>query len=155
MRTRYAEIPGQEAHVFEPVRRFTRKSFDAAAGSINQLTREFVVDQVQAEARRRRRVRGLTTFNIVVMLIVSAVLVTVYISNVVAVDQLLGEQITLEKEEQMLLQERENLRAEINMLTSYNRIQKIAVEELGLEHAGQQPYSLTVYGIQTEVNGNR
>ena len=137
------------------MKRFTRKSFDAAAGSLSQLRSESVIDQVQAEAKRRRRTRELTTFNIVVMLIVSAMLVTFYISNVVEVDQLLSSQITLEKEEQMLLQERENLRAEINMLTSYNRIQKIAVEDLGLVHAGQQPYSLTVYGVQTEESGHR
>ncbi|MBR9978533.1 MAG: cell division protein FtsL [Bacteroidetes bacterium] len=90
--------------------------------------------------------RGLTTFNIVLMLIVFAALLVVYISNVVAVDGLMMEQIAAEREEKKLLQERESLRAEINMLSSYNRIQKIAVEELGLVHANQQPYSLTVFG---------
>ncbi|MCB2206282.1 cell division protein FtsL [bacterium] len=104
------------------------------------------LDAVQA-APRRRRVKGLTTFNIVMMLIVCAVLITVYISNVVTVDSLMMEQIELEKKEQMLLQDRETLRAEINQLSSYNRIQRIAVEDLGLEHANHQPYSLTVFGI--------
>ena len=105
---------------------------------------------VQAAPARRRRVKGLTTFNIVMMLIVCAVLITVYISNVVTVDSLMMEQISLEKQEQMLLQDRENLRAEINQLSSYNRIQRIAVEDLGLEHANNQPYSLTVFGITPE-----
>ncbi len=108
-------------------------------------------DYVQAAAPRRRRVKGLTTFNIVVMLMVFAMLITFYISNVVAVDSLMVKQIELEKAEQMLLQERENLRAEINQLSSYNRIQRIAVEDLGLVHANQQPYSLTVFGIVPET----
>jgi cell division protein FtsL len=105
------------------------------------------LDYVQAATPRKRRVKGLTTFNIVLVLIAFAVLITFYISNVVTVDSLMVEQIELQKTEQMLLQERENLRAEINQLSSYNRIQRIAVEDLGLVHANQQPYSLTVYGI--------
>jgi len=99
---------------------------------------------------RRSRTRRLTTFNIVLMLITFAVLVTVYISNVVTVDSLMMRQIDLEKQTQTLLQERENLRAEINTLSSYNRVQKIAVERLGLSHADQQPYSLTVFGVLSE-----
>ncbi len=110
------------------------------------------LDFVQAPTRRRR-VKGLTTFNIVMMLIVCAVLITVYISNVVTVDSLMMEQIEMEQREQMLLQDRETLRAEINQLSSYNRIQRIAVEDLNLEHANHQPYSLTVYGITPERAG--
>jgi cell division protein FtsL len=104
------------------------------------------LDYMQATPPRRRRMRGLTTFNIVLMLVGFAALLVVYISNVVAVDELMMEQVKVEREQQQLLQQRETLRAEINMLTSYNRIQKIAVEELGLVHANQQPYSLTVFG---------
>lgn len=111
------------------------------------MSPDMPLDYVQAAAPRRRRVKGLTTFNIVVMLIVFALLITFYISNVVTVDSLMVKQIEMEKAEQILLQERENLRAEINQLSSYNRIQRIAVEDLGLVHANQQPYSLTVFGI--------
>ncbi len=105
-------------------------------------------DYAQAAPPRSRRIKGLTTFNIVLVLITFAVLVVVYISNVVAVDGLMMEQIGLEREEQLLLQERETLRAEINMLSSYNRIQAIATKDLSLVHANQQPYSLTVFGMQ-------
>ncbi len=109
------------------------------------------MEHVRKVTRRRSRGNGLTTFSIVMMLIVFAMLVTIYISNVVAVDELMLEAIILDKQEQKLQQERENLRAEINMLTSYNRIRKIAVLELGLLHASQQPYSLTVYGLQSQI----
>lgn len=120
-------------------------AFGSAAGAAIGGTQDVPLEYMQATRPRRRRLRGLTTFNIVVMLILFAVLVTVYISNVIAVDALMVQQIELEREEQLLLQERETLRAEINMLSSYNRIQRIATEELGLVHANQQPYSLTVY----------
>ncbi len=115
--------------------------------SQNAMSQDAPLDYVQAAPSRTRRARGLTTFNIVAVLILFAVLVVVYISNVVTVDSLMMEQIGLEREEQLLLQERETLRAEINMLSSYNRIQAIATEELGLVHANQQPYSLTVFGM--------
>ena len=109
------------------------------------------MDHVRKITRRRSRGTGLTTFSIVLMLIVFAMLITVYISNVVAVDELMLEAVKLDRQEQKLQQERENMRAEINMLTSYNRIRKIAVRDLGLVHATQQPYSLTVYGLQSQI----
>lgn len=118
--------------------------------SLATPSQDVPLDYIQA-APRRRRSRGLTTFSLVMMLIGLAVLVTMYISNVVAVDTLMMRQIDVEKVESQLLQERENLRAEINMLSSYNRVQSIAVERLGLVHANQQPYSLTVYGLQPDV----
>lgn len=154
---------------FAPVKRFTRRRTQSSSAALLQaalpqgaLSRaalsqggssaEADLDYEQASSVRRRRGRGLTTFNIVAMLIFFAVLVVVYISNVVTVDSLMMQQIELEREEQLLLQERENLRGEINMLSSYNRIQRIASETLGLVHAEQQPYSLTVYGVaQSEM----
>jgi cell division protein FtsL len=139
-----ARIPGHEAHGFAPVKKFMR---DRMVPSGPGIGREVALDYEQAAPRRRRRITGLTTFNIVMLLVGFAVLVTVFISNVVAVDGLMVRQIELEREEQLLLLQRENLRAEINMLGSYNRVQKIAVEQLGLTHAPQQPYALTVYGL--------
>ena len=161
MKTKYVEIQEPAAPAFAQVRRFTRNRVQPAISAISRGARggaaafgetagELPLDYAQATPARRRRLRGLTTFNIVMVLILFAVLVTVYISNVVTVDSLMIEQIELQREEQLLLQDRETLRAEINMLSSYNRIQKIATEELGLLHANQQPYSLTVYGWHPE-----
>lgn len=107
---------------------------------------------LDAEQRvpRRRSVRELTTFNIVLLLIVAAIVITAYISNIIKVDALTAELVAIEKERTLLMQQRENLRAELNMLSSYNRIQKIATEQIGLVHAPQQPFSLTVYGLPDE-----
>ena len=120
--------------------------------AMNALSQDLPLEYVQP-APRRRRVKGLTTFNIVLMLMVLAVLVTFYISNVVAVDSLMMDAIELDRQEKTLLQVRENLRAEINTLSSYNRIQRIAVEELGLVHADQQPFSLTVFDLAEKQIG--
>lgn len=145
---RYVEISEPEAPVYAQPKRFTRKRMDPVLAAASQ---DVALDYVQA-APRRSRSRGLTTFTLVMMLVGFAVLITLYISNVVAVDGLMMQQIDVEKVELQLLQERENLRAEINMLSSYNRVQHIAVERLGLVHANQQPYSLTVYGVQHKQN---
>lgn len=143
MRTKYVEIQEPEAPAFAQVKRFTRKRLQP---TLSALSQDVPLEYVQS-APRRRRVKGLTTFNIVMMLIVFAALITFYISNVVKVDSLMMDAIELDRQEQTLLQERENLRAEINTLSSYNRIQRIAVEDLGLVHADQQPFSLTVFDL--------
>jgi hypothetical protein len=82
------------------------------AAAFGDAAADVPLEYMQAAAPRRRRMRGLTTFNIVIVLILFAVLVTVYISNVVAVDNLMIQKIELEREEQLLLQDRETLRAE-------------------------------------------
>ncbi len=140
---KYVEINEPEAPVFAQARRFTRKIVDSSIGGLPNGATQVSLPKTTRPLRNR----GLTTFSLVMVLVGFAVLVTLYISNVVAVDALMMQQIEVEKRELQLLQERETLRAEINMLSSYNRVQKIAVEKLGLVHANQQPYSLTVYGL--------
>jgi cell division protein FtsL len=89
----------------------------------------------------------MTTFNIVLLLVVAAVVVTAYISNTFKVDKLMIRISGLEKEEQALLQEQENLRAEINILSSYDNIYRRAVDELHLVQSGRQPYQLVVKNL--------
>jgi hypothetical protein len=101
---------------------------------------------------KSQRMKDLTTFNIVVLLVVTGVVITAYISNIVLVDSLVSRISGIQKVEVALTQERENLRAEINMLSSYTRIQKEA-ERLNLTHARQQPYSLLVPGLPTHDPG--
>lgn len=137
--------------VFERVKRFTRKKLQLTSEPAKTDFR----DTTAAVLVRTRRTKDLTTFNIVLLLIVSAVVITSYISNIVKVDTLMMDITAFHKEEAQLMQTRENLRAEINMLSSYNRIQKIATEELGLIHATQQPFSLTVYGIPAPEKQSR
>ncbi len=94
------------------------------------------------------------TLHIVALLMVGAVLVTAYIANTVKVDALMRESIALDREVKALLHQRETLRAEINYLASYTRIQTIAAERLELVHATRQPSTLTVFGLPPEVDEN-
>jgi cell division protein FtsL len=135
----------REAPVFAQVRRFTRKRTTPAAPPVPG-TPEAAPRTV--EGRPRVRGRELTTFHIVMLLIVTAVVVTAYISNIVKVDALTADYTGLEREEARLVQTRENLRAEINMLSSYSRVQEIATARLHLVHAPQQPVALVVPGIE-------
>ena len=90
--------------------------------------------------------KEITTFTIVMILIFASVLVVTYIGNMVAVDRLVSEIAALERREADLKLQGENIRASINVLTSYMRIKRIATESLGLRHSGQQPLTLTVHG---------
>lgn len=103
---------------------------------------------------RAKKKKELTTFNIVMLMIFSAVVVVTYIHNVVSVDRLLMEITTFEKREADLKQQSERLRASINMLSSYTRIQDIALNQLKLIHNRQQPLSLNVYGITDSQEKN-
>jgi cell division protein FtsL len=124
------------------VQRFTRKRTAAPPPPAAHDPR--TLSDVQAPAARPRE---LSTFGLVLLLIVSALVFTAYIQNIVTVDRLSVQLTEAEKQEQTLLRRREALRAEINILSSYSRIQKEATETLHLVHAAQQPYSLVVPGL--------
>ena len=127
--------------VFERDKRFTRKARNTPEPP-QALGEDFV-----HTPRDSGRQRELTTLNIVLLLAISAIVVTAYIANTVMVDNLMRSITSLDQETALMLQKRESLRAEINYLSSSTRIQRIAMEKLQLEHARQQPYSLTVFGL--------
>jgi cell division protein FtsB len=88
--------------------------------------------------------RSFPTSKIIAYLLVSAVLIVLYISNIIAVNQLVSD---IHKEEHALqkaLNEQEILRARINQLSSLERIRKRAEEELGLRNAQDVPHWLNV-----------
>jgi cell division protein FtsL len=97
------------------------------------------------EAKKPRK--EITTFTIVMILVAASVLVVIYIGNVVAVDRLVSEIAVLERREAELKQQGENIRASINVLSSYMRIKRIATDSLHLQHSGQQPLTLNVPGL--------
>lgn len=137
---RYAEIQDRAVPVFERDRKSTRSG--AASFTAGRQVDDFVHTPRQAA-----RHRELTTLNIVLLLAISAIVVTAYIANTVMVDNLMRSITTADREMGLLLQQRESLRAEINYLSSSTRVQKIAVNELQLVHSQQQPYSLIVFGL--------
>jgi cell division protein FtsL len=106
--------------------------------------------------RNRKAVaRKVSPFFIMVMLIAAAVGIVLYISNIIAVNQLLNDVNALENEHRQILMEQEILRAQINRLASLERIQEKA-EELGLTSLREPPVWLTVdpdriLGIEEEL----
>ena len=106
--------------------------------------------------RNRKTVtRKVSPFSIMVMLIAAAVGIVLYISNIIAVNQLLNDVNALENEHRQILMEQEILRAQINRLASLERIQEKA-EELGLTSLREPPVWLTVdpdriLGIEEEL----
>jgi cell division protein FtsL len=95
---------------------------------------------VTAESRNRRWTRRtFSPFNIILALIAVAVVSVLYISNVLAVGRLLGQINELEQTHQRLLNNQELLRAQINKLSSLERIGTVAQQQLGLRTPGQAP----------------
>jgi len=94
--------------------------------------------------RNRKAVRRkISPFTIMMMLIAAAVGIVLYISNIIAVNQLLNDVNALESEHRQILMEQEILRAQINRLASLERIQEKA-EELGLKSLREPPVWLSV-----------
>ena len=88
--------------------------------------------------------RKVSTFNIILMLFAAATVIVLYVSNIIAVSQLMSEINTLNGQYQKALNEQEILKAEINRLSSLERINRKAAEELGLVNLKTPPVWLNV-----------
>lgn len=100
-----------------------------------------------ASLYRNRKVaapRKVSTFNIILMLFAAATMIVLYVSNIIAVSQLLGEINTLNTQYRKILDEQEILKAEINRLSSLERINRKAAEELGLVNPKTPPVWLNI-----------
>ncbi len=91
-------------------------------------------------AARRTR----STFNLMLLLVGSAVAIVLYISNVIKVSQLLAEINTLEGQHRRILMDQELLRAQINKMSSMERIRKLGEENLGLKNPTEPPVWIKV-----------
>lgn len=77
------------------------------------------------------------------LLLAAAVLATLYIANAIAVDNLLVDITSLERERDVALSENEKLRAELLRLMSVERVTTLAGERLGLVLPARPPQDLT------------
>jgi len=92
-------------------------------------------------AARRPR----STFNLMLLLIGSAVAIVLYISNVIKVSQLLAEINKLEGQHRRILMDQELLKAQINKMSSLERIRKLGEENLGLKNPTEPPVWIKVH----------
>ncbi len=90
-------------------------------------------------ANRRYTQRKISPFNIILILMASAAAIVLYISNIIAVDQLVNDIHKSDVRLQEILNEQEMLHARINQMSSLERIRKRAEDELGLKNPTDVP----------------
>jgi cell division protein FtsB len=90
-------------------------------------------------SNRRYTSRKVSPFNIILILMGTAVAIVLYIGNIIAVDQLVNDIHKSDVRLQGILSEQEMLRARINQMSSLERIRKRAEDELGLKNPGDVP----------------
>ncbi len=78
------------------------------------------------------------------MLLGAAIAIVLYISNIIAVNQLMNEVNSLETQHRRILMEQEILKAQINKMASLERVQEIAEKDLGLKTPQEPPVWLNV-----------
>jgi len=72
-------------------------------------------------------------------MIVVAIAIVLYIGNVIAVEELLKEVTDEQAQLQQILNEQEMLKAQINRMSSLERIRKMAEDDLGLHNPKGPP----------------
>jgi len=90
-------------------------------------------------ANRRYIRRKVSPFNIILVLMGTAAAIVLYISNVIAVNQLVNDVHKTDVRLQEILSDQEALRARINQMSSLERIRKRAEDELGLKNPADVP----------------
>jgi len=109
-------------------------------------TRAPATDTLLFSQRRERRVlrRRVSPFNIMLGLLVFAVAIVLYIGNIIAVEQLMRDIGQLEARHRRILADQEILRAQVNRMSSLDRIQKMAEDQLQLKLPTVAPQWITV-----------
>jgi len=88
---------------------------------------------------RKYTQRKVSPFNIILVLMGTAAAIVLYISNVIAVNQLVNDIHKSEVRLQEIQSDQEALRARINQMSSLERIRKRAEDELGLKNPADVP----------------
>lgn len=103
-----------------------------------------IAPSLPLQQSRRIVRRKVSPFTVVLVLLGASVVIVLYISNIIAVGQLLGEINSLEKQHRRVLMEQEILKAQINKLASLERIQEIAEMDFGLSTPKEPPVWLNL-----------
>jgi cell division protein FtsL len=98
----------------------------------------------QPPSNRRFTKRNVSPFNIILVLMATAAAIVLYISNIIAVNQLVNDISKVENKLQDITNDQQILRAQINQKSSLEQVRKRAEEELGLRNAADIPDWLTV-----------
>jgi cell division protein FtsL len=107
----------------------------------NEFVRQALAARNKPVARRR-----ISPFNVMLTLIGAAIAIVLYIGNVIAVEQLLKEVADQQAKLQQILNDQEILKAQINRMSSLERIRKMAEDDLGLHNPNNPPQWIRVDG---------
>lgn len=78
--------------------------------------------------------KKISVFYFLIMLIITSVLLVIYINNIISVNSLSVSNNALREEINQNVQNNDRLRAEVEQLSSYERIRAIASEKHGLSY---------------------
>jgi cell division protein FtsL len=92
--------------------------------------------------------RKVSPFTIILILLGGAVASVLYIGNILAVGQRMAQNNQLQMKHRQILNGQDLLKAQIDRLSSLDRIQQIAHDELGLQNSKQLP-------VWIEINPER
>jgi len=98
----------------------------------------------QPPTNRRFTKRRVSPFNIILVLMGTAAAIVLYISNIIAVNQLVNDIHKSDVRLQDILSEQEILKAHINQISSLEHVRKRAENELGLRNPSDIPRWLNV-----------
>ncbi len=87
---------------------------------------------------RRPGRRKISTFNIILLLFGVGIAIVLYVNNIITINRLAYDVNQLENRYAAILNTNATLRAEVNKKSAWDRISKIATDELGLRSPDEQ-----------------
>jgi len=96
-------------------------------------------DGILPDSNKKQRRRKVSPFTVILILFGIAVASVLYIGNILAVGRLMIQNNQFQIKHRQILNAQELLKVQINRLSSLERIQKIARDDLGLQNSKQLP----------------
>jgi cell division protein FtsL len=106
------------------------------------------LDGTPLAINKKQSRRKVSPFTIILILLGGAVASVLYIGNILAVGQLMAQNNQLQIKHRQILNGQDLLKAQVDRLSSLDRIQQIAHDELGLQNSKQLP-------VWIEINPER
>lgn len=123
---------------------------DIYPGTGGSWSPDLMATSLPLQRSKRITRRKVSPFTIVLMLLGAAIAIVLYISNIIAVSQLMNEINALETQHRRILMEQEILKAQINKMASLERIQELAEKDLGLKTPQEPPVWLNVDQVRAK-----
>lgn len=103
-----------------------------------------IVGSMLAAKNKLTKRRRLSPSNLLLLLAAAAVIIVLYISNIIAISQLMSEVNQLQQRQRQVLNDQELLRAQLNRMSSLERIRRLAENDLGLQNPADIPVWIKV-----------